>query len=452
MSSRELKALERDSLTLDMPRVRRTRSAQPSPAISSTLPTAKGRRAPIRNTSSPITPTVAPNRTKHGLRSQHATSSTSKASSPAVSRSASKADDGYGSFDRESDDESHDGHSLSTASRRRSKGKRKRVARASLTGDDEDFLPEEAERSIKKRKVSAQERDLDHSLDTVDLGSVLEHAEAEAAAEKPSASKKKRTVELRGESLSVVSDSGSESEGSDFDPEARRDPDESSSGEEAAVDNAQSSAHAGDPEGQGASQPPSGSSPRRKHQARGRKIPDALRVYKPEEAESADEYAPKTEIAYLLDVRGIAEGAEERLAELRRQKMEQKAKLLHDDTAVQGPEATHPPTKPRKRQSKQTKKPKAADLAEANKDKPTEEVEKLSVSSPLDGSVPATMAESRPANVGSSMDVDAAPPASKAQVNNSLWNSLKTFWGAPSTPSAQASAHAPKQDDSMDVD
>lgn len=456
MGSRELKALELDPLTLDMPRARRTRSTQPSPVVSSALPTSKGKRVAKRSASSPITPTVAPKRTKHNLRSQPTLSSTSKASSPALSHVASKAGEIEGSVDHDGDDESRDerAHTPSTTSRKRVKVKRKRIARGSLTGDDEDYLPEEAERSIKKRKVAAQEQDLDHSLEVVDLGSVLEHAEADTAHKKPSKSKK-RTAELRGESLSVTSTTRSESEGSDFEPDAQRDEEENSSAEETVEDHAQLPDRSGEADSQATDQNPADSHPKRKHLPRGHRIPNDLRVYKPDGGESPDEYLPETEIAYLMDVRGIAEGAEERLAELRKQKREKhKAKPLYDEKASQDAEGTHSITKPRKPRSKQSKKAKPAAPAEEVKPKAIDEAPAASPSLTSDSAAPSTKTEPRQGSVAtsSSMEVD-APPASKMQVKTTgLWSSLRNFWGAASAPTTQADAKGSGEDDSMDVD
>lgn len=90
--------------------------------------------------------------------------------------------------------------------------KRKRVARISMPGDDEDYLPDDMERSIKKRKVEAKEHDLDHSLDTIDLASALETAESidpAQHAKKPKKSKAKKPKRVLPEEP-VEADSSSE--------------------------------------------------------------------------------------------------------------------------------------------------------------------------------------------------------------------------------------------------
>ncbi|CAG7855080.1 SubName: Full=Uncharacterized protein {ECO:0000313/EMBL:CCA71516.1} [Serendipita indica DSM 11827] len=422
MGSRELKALELDPLTLDMPRARRTRSTQPSPVVSSALPTSKGKRVE--------TECIQSYHTHCGTKEDKAQPEEStytvvyfKASSPALSHVASKAGEIEGSVD-------HDGQAKAHSSR---------VAH----GDDEDYLPEEAERSIKKRKVAAQEQDLDHSLEVVDLGSVLEHAEADTAQKSlPNRKRERRNFE---ENLSVTSTTRSESEGSDFEPDAQRDEEENSSAEETVEDHAQLPDRSGEADSQATDQNPADSHPKRKHLPRGHRIPNDLRVYKPDGGESPDEYLPETEIAYLMDVRGIAEGS---------RNGKHKAKPLYDEKASQDAEGTHSITKPRKPRSKQSKKAKPAAPAEEVKPKAIDEAPVASPSLASDSAAPSTKTEPRQGSVAtsSSMEVD-APPASKMQVKTTgLWSSLRNFWGAASAPTTQADAKGSGEDDSMDVD
>jgi hypothetical protein len=103
------------------------------------------------------------------------------------------------------------------------KRKRKRHPRVSMPGDDEDYLPEDTERSLKKRKLEFKDHDLDESLDTIDLASNLAVAEEKpspiVARGKTQKKKKKKTQTLPDEPLEAESPSGESSDrGSDFKP------------------------------------------------------------------------------------------------------------------------------------------------------------------------------------------------------------------------------------------
>lgn len=162
---------------------------------------------------------------------------------PSAGKAASESDGDKDELDILAEEDEHDTDAESTSPHKGShpKKKRKRVARASIAGDDEDYVPEEQERSLKKRKLEAKETDLDHSLDTVELGSALEAAEGnvsvipnpksndapEDSSSKPAAKEKKKTkskkrkqsVELLDATVDIESsESDSGDEGSDFRP------------------------------------------------------------------------------------------------------------------------------------------------------------------------------------------------------------------------------------------
>lgn len=241
VSPRELKALQEGAIHIDSPRTRRKPSTQEVTIKGTRKKKGKSKTSPVTRTAAPM-----PSRpSRRGLRSSSQDPSVvSKQESRAASleKAASVSDGDRDELDilaEEEENKTTEDYEAEDASPHRAghpKKKRKRVARASKTGEDEDYLPEDQERSIKKRKLEAKEADLDHSLDTVDLGAALETAEGDVSAisnpqydavaddalppaKKPKSKKRKQSVELLDATVDMESsESDLGDEGSDFRP------------------------------------------------------------------------------------------------------------------------------------------------------------------------------------------------------------------------------------------
>ena len=192
VSKRELKALQDVGTVLKGPRLRHSQS-KPIVQTNTSPARAKGKQKSSSPSKKELPKIVTSTRVRALRSNSQASSAVSKQRSP-----TSTADHGDGS-DESSRDEidllervneerrerEEDDMNGSEHSDLHPRNKRKRVPRISMPGDDEDYLPDDVERSLKKRKVEAKEHDLDHSLDAIDLASALEMAETIAADARP---------------------------------------------------------------------------------------------------------------------------------------------------------------------------------------------------------------------------------------------------------------------------
>ncbi|KAG8863671.1 hypothetical protein FRC20_010586 [Serendipita sp. 405] len=335
-ATRELKALQGADLALDLPPYRATRSAQSSPVVPSFSPIkvkGKGKSSPLVGSSAPKPARKTSSRTtSHSVSSRKLTKRSSKSPSKEASDDLEKEPAALETVEEEDSEEDEVSGKQSS-----NRTKRRRKARLSLMeGDDEDYLPEETERSLKKRRIEAHELDVEKSLDDVDLGTVLETAEAGAGAggaqqRAEGVSSKTNRKRARSETPSGHSEESSTSTssvssddgGSEFRPSVAGDDKD----EEAARDGEDQSQTTEEAEGDGENGQANGK--QLKKQARGFKLGLDGRLYKPSresDEEDDDEEEPKygeglqTYQDLLEDVQGIAEGAEERLKELREQR------------------------------------------------------------------------------------------------------------------------------------
>ena len=231
VGKRELKALQEGTPLVDSGRSRRKPSSKP--AVQST----KGStRSKGKQKTSPVTkkepPRIATSTRVRVLRSgSMASSPVSKPTSPTsvVEHEENPSESSRDELNllEEADEEDREKELDDVESQHggaHPKKKRKRIPKMSMPGDDEDYLPDEVERSLKKRKLEAKEHDLDHSLDAIDLGQVLEMVESNTPAKIRKGKKAKRPKKKKKEALpeeplgSQGSSSDSTDKGSQFRP------------------------------------------------------------------------------------------------------------------------------------------------------------------------------------------------------------------------------------------
>lgn len=306
VGSRELHALQDGAVQVHGPRHRKKASAQSSPTISTTGPNRKGRKgSPVMKSTMP-----APSR-RRGLRKSPQLS-VAKEGSPVSStdKAATITDEERDELDilaEVNEEDDHDGRStVGSSPYRGGKGKRKRHARASKAGDDADYLPEEEERSVKKRKLDTKE--MGPSLETADLSGLFDTPEADKVAELSKVVKEKRKNKKKGkaELLDAMdaesSGSPSSDDDSDFRPSPEPEPKSLNEGTDRNPDET-------------TTQMPTPTRPNSKtgHYRTLHKLDLASRAYVPPvESDSDTDDEPVIYADLLKDVEGVVEGIAER--------------------------------------------------------------------------------------------------------------------------------------------
>ncbi|KIM30673.1 hypothetical protein M408DRAFT_328201 [Serendipita vermifera MAFF 305830] len=457
VGKRELRALQDTSGLAESPRQKRTVSKSTIHSSQGHSP-AKGRQTSSSPSKKAPPKIVTTGRLRSLRSSSQPSSAISKQMSPTstvgVSESSRDEIDFLGQVDEETQEHREDSTKGSEHGDRHPKNKRKRVARISMPGDDEDYLPDDVERSIKKRKKDAKQHDLDESLDTIDLASALGVAETtspdahQAAAAKPKKAKgkKKQKQVLAEDHLESKSLSGESSDrGSDFVPSPDIEKATKKLRRELDTETVQSLSPA--------------------TQAKFKPLNPDSRAYRPTESESSDsEEEDVTRADLIADVKGVVENWEE-LAAAQGEKETDGAPSTAPKSATKSKAKSAKKIKGRPKSSKHASLTVAGDVAaaaaagsapdmETKEERSPDDVRSRSMEMEVDkvgdgaGFVPAIVVE--PAHSTSTQPL---PPHDQSGASESIWKN-PLGWLRSKSPNVVSSSGrtASPASDKMDTD